>query len=152
MEVVLALTSSVLTAIITAYLASRKIREDLEARYDTDLRERRLNVYTELWKSLEPLAKYSPPGPVTGTVMADLSRSLRVWYYETGGIFLSTEARDAYFRLQDALVGGIHNAAGDGNAVVGAETFEFIRARSSALRTGLAHDIGTRRRLIATTA
>lgn len=139
-----------LTAIVTAYLASRKIREDLEARYDTDLRDRRLKVYADLWKSLEPLAKYSPPGPVTGTVIANLSRSMRGWYYETGGIFLSIEARDAYFKLQDSLVGAVQNPGGNGEAVLEPATFEAIRAKSSKLRTSLAHDIGTRRRLLGT--
>ena len=55
-----AFVSGVLSATVTAcvtYLTTvAKIRKDLEATYDRDLRNKRITVYKELWKHLEPLA------------------------------------------------------------------------------------------------
>jgi hypothetical protein len=83
----------------TAY----KSRKALESEYDIDLRKARIEVYKELWSALELLAKYSPPGFSRGSV-EQLSVTLRRWYFERGGIFLSKRARNAYFDLQEALV------------------------------------------------
>ena len=148
MDLVLSLTSSVVTALVTAYLTTRKIREDMEAKYDTDLRDRRLKVYAELWASLEPLAKYAPPGPVTPRTLADLSRSLCAWYFRAGGLFLSEPARDAYFALQDSLVAHEKADGPDAHRALDHTAFEAVRGRGSLLRTQLASDIGTRRRLM----
>lgn len=150
MDVLLSLVGSVVTGIVTAYLTSRKVREDLEAKYDTDLRERRLTVYAELWKLLEPLAKYSRPGPVTPKVLNQLSEDLRKWYFETGGFYLSEGARDAYFALQEGLVGAITPERRESEVEIDASTFEAIRQKGSALRTHLSADLGTRRRLMLT--
>jgi hypothetical protein len=67
-----------------------KIRYDLRGEYDKDLRNQRLVAYQALWKELQPLAFYSPPAPVTYKTVSDLSAALRQWYYEVGGLFLSS--------------------------------------------------------------
>lgn len=62
-----AIVSGGLSATVTAfviYLATiAKIKKDLEATYDRDLRDKRLEVYKELWKHREPLAQYARPHP-----------------------------------------------------------------------------------------
>jgi hypothetical protein len=151
MDVLLSLVASILTGLVTAYFTSRKVREDLEAKYDTDLRDRRLKVYAELWKLLEPLAKYSPPGPVTPRVLGQLSRALRSWYFDTGGLYLSEPARDAYFALQGALVAAVGTGEAEIDVELDPDAFEAIRKAGSDLRTHLAGDIGTRRRLMVST-
>jgi hypothetical protein len=142
------IVTALITAIVTAYLATRRLREELQGKYDTDLRDKRLKVYSELWKSLEPLAKYSPPGPVTSNVVAQLSRSLRAWYFDLGGIYLSEAARDAYFKLQEALVASANGNGAGTDEPLDPVAYGAIYDRGSRLRTSLAYDIGTRRRLM----
>jgi hypothetical protein len=81
---------ALLGGIIVAFIQARK---NLETRYDIDLRRERIPAYQELWSLLEPLAFYSPPGPVTYNTVAEISKGLRTWYYTKGGLFISTDAR-----------------------------------------------------------
>ncbi|MFL6210640.1 MAG: hypothetical protein ACJ74W_17440 [Pyrinomonadaceae bacterium] len=85
---------------LTTYVVWRK---NLLVEYDKDLRAKRIEVYRELWKQLQPLAKYARPVRVTPAVLVALSVGLRRWYFVNGGLFLSGSSRDAYFALQDGL-------------------------------------------------
>lgn len=127
--------------LVSAYLATQwKARRDLEADYDRDLRGTRITAYRELWKLLEPLAKYAAPGPITPELAASLAVDLRHWYFSTGGLFLSTPSRDAYFGVQDALAAAI----GPHPANAWEATASLLRKRGSTLRSTTAADVGTR--------
>jgi hypothetical protein len=95
--------SAVVSTIVTYLSISVRVRKDLEAKYDLDLQGQRITVYKELWRLLEPLAKYARPGPFTPAGARELSKEFRRWYFETGGLFMSEETRDAYFELQNGL-------------------------------------------------
>jgi hypothetical protein len=132
--------------LISAYFATQwKARRDLEADYDKDLRASRIKAYCELWKLLEPLAKYSPPGPITPELSGRLAVGLRHWYFNVGGLFLSGPSRDAYFALQDALktAADPHPTTDHGRAWDA--TAGLLRKRGSGLRSATAADVGTRR-------
>ncbi|MCY7283750.1 MAG: hypothetical protein LH679_09965 [Cyanobacteria bacterium CAN_BIN43] len=56
----------IVSGVTLAYLgAVLKFQKDLEAEYDKDLRNRRIEVYKELWKPLQLLARYDRPEPLT---------------------------------------------------------------------------------------
>jgi hypothetical protein len=100
------LIGSAAGAIWAAYVGTRRrVLTELEGRYDAELRQSRLSVYPALWAALEPLAKYArePPGFPRRGEIDELTTALRCWYFQVGGIYLSSEARQAYFQLQDAL-------------------------------------------------
>jgi hypothetical protein len=150
---VIGLVGSAAGAIWAAYVGTRRrVLAELEGRYDAELRDSRLRVYPQLWAALEPLAKYArePPGRPRRTEIEDLARNLRRWYFEEGGLYLSAEAREAYFQLQDALTAVIESnrwAAGtDSSDELDAQTFQALRQIGSWLRTTLTYDVGTRRR------
>jgi hypothetical protein len=127
---------SVLTYVATVL----KIRQDLAAQYDADLRRDRIGVYKQLWKALEPLARYAPPGEFTLNKAHDLAVTLRAWYFEEGGLFLSEPSRDAYFALQNALKG----LGAPSDHAVPQATLEILMKSGSELRTHLSQDVGTR--------
>jgi hypothetical protein len=150
---VIGLVGSAAGAIWAAYVGTRRrVLAELEGRYDAELRDARLLVYTRLWAALEPLAKYArePPGRPRRDEIEELARDLRRWYFQEGGLYLSAEAREAYFQLQDALTAVIESArwtAGNGSSEeIDAGTFEALRQIGSWLRTTLTYDVGTRRR------
>jgi hypothetical protein len=126
---------------VTAIL---KLRKDLEAKYDIDLRDKRIDVYKELWKRLQPLARYSPPAPVTYKKVQELLVDLRAWYFETGGLFLSISSRDAYFALMDKLEEVLNSNTGQLDVALSHDIHVKLRQKSSTLRTHLAKDVGTR--------
>jgi hypothetical protein len=109
---------------------------------------RRINTYADLWKKLEPLAKYGVNPSFSKGDANELAKSLRAWYFEQGGLFLSSAAREAYFDLQGVLtrlIGGM----GWGNpeqAELTSEAREYLRTYGSRLRTSLSRDVGTRTR------
>jgi hypothetical protein len=150
---VIGLVGSAAGAIWAAYVGTRRrVLAELEGRYDAALRDLRLGVYPQLWAALQPLAKYArePPGPPVVKDIEALSTRLRRWYFEEGGIYLSAEAREAYFQLQDALTAVIaseRSAPAKSTSVrLAPDTFRALQAIASWLRTTLTYDVGTRRR------
>jgi len=150
---VIGLVGSAAGAIWAAYVGTRRrVLAELEGRYDAELRDSRLRVYPQLWAALEPLAKYArePPGRPRRNEIEDLARHLRRWYFEKGVLFLSAEAREAYFQLQDALtavIGSERWTEGTSSSdEIDAQTFNALRQIASWLRTTLTYDVGTRRR------
>ena len=144
--VITGMVSAVITAVVTYLVAVVKIRRELEATYDRDLRDKRLAVYKELWRQLEPLAKYASPRPFSRAVAKDLTQALRIWYFETGGLFLSERTREAYFVVQDALEVICEDTDLDGSHPITGERFEAVRKKGSTLRTQMTLDVGTRKK------
>jgi hypothetical protein len=142
---VIALFGTLLTVVVTATATALKVRQDLQREYDLALRRERMDAYRALWKELEPLAKYFRNTRATYGTMKSVGKALRRWYFETGGIFLTVPARDAYFALLDELrlVEGV--APGDPEDELELAVFERLRELGSALRTVMVEDVLTRR-------
>lgn len=142
---VIALLGTLVTVAVTAYVTAAKVRRDLESEYDISLRTDRLTAYRALWRSLQPLAKYARPAPVTYRVVGGLIGELRAWYFQNGGIFLSYRARDAYFALMDELRELLARAPSDTSLELDFEKFQKLRELGSDLRTAMVDDVQTRR-------
>lgn len=140
------LVSGAITAVVTYFATLSKARLDLAIVYDRELRESRLAAYKELWKRLKPLARYSPETPVTYQIVKETSESMRDWYFDLGGIFLSRESREPYFTLkrmmQKILDDSKLQEARD--HPLGAEWLQPLLDQGTALREALSDDIGTR--------
>lgn len=88
---------------VASYVAIKgKMRIELMSHFRRELRGERMVAYREIWKALEPLALYAPPEDLTLAKLKELERNLSKHYFEHG-IFLSTQSRDHYFLLQDAM-------------------------------------------------
>ena len=90
------------------------------------------------------MAKYARPRQLTFDDLHQLTVSLRQWYFEKGGLFLSDNSRDAYFALQDEIreVLARDNSP---QSEVDESTYEALRKKGSSLRTALTRDVGTRK-------
>jgi hypothetical protein len=138
------LVGAAVSGLVTYLETRRKLAYD----YDADLRKRRIEAYSDLWKRLEPLAKYATKPSVSKTDIKELAENLRIWYFETGGIFLSAAAREAYFALQEVLthlIKGMGWESPDQKNLTPAAR-EYLRTYGSRLRTSLTLDVGTRTR------
>src|SRR5215467_5409672 len=103
------LISGAITAVVTYFATFAKARLDLTIEYDKELRQARLTAYKELWKLMKPLARYSPETAITYQIVKDTSASMRDWYFDSGGIYLSRESRGPYFDLKKAMQAIIDN-------------------------------------------
>jgi len=139
-SLVIGVASALGSALLTYVTTFVKIRQDLAAQYDADLRRDRIGVYKQLWQCTEPLARYAPQAAFTFHDAHTLAAALRRWYFEEGGLYLSDPARDAYFELQKALKA----LDEDSDQSVPNPTLEKLMERGSAVRTQLSKDVGTR--------
>jgi hypothetical protein len=135
-----------ISGIVLTYLGSvLKFRKDLEAEYDKDLRNRRLDAYQDLWKLLEILARYDRPKPLNRQTLEELTATMREWYFGTGGLYLSEKTRGTYFdlkrALQDKIARGNYGADG---SLVGPDSQSLLDL-ASLLRASLSQDVGTRK-------
>jgi hypothetical protein len=125
------------------FLTTRwQLRKQFDFEYDRQLRERRLTAYEQLWRLLEVLSIYDRD-PITVEEAWSLSAKLTRWYYRTGGLVLSTQARVAYFPLQN-----VASAAGHlpmpSEFRLDQQTMDDMKESASMLRTALTMDVGTR--------
>lgn len=110
---------------------------------DLDLRKRRIDLYEELWKATAVLPKWPRAQGVTYEALLALSETLKTWYFQRGGMYLSRTAhRDAYSPLQDTLANILGTQS---TGPISDQHYELVRDRCSALRTALANDIESRR-------
>lgn len=75
---------------------------------DQSVHVKRLDAYPEAVKATAPLAVYFPGyGPCTEAIGPAecllMGEALSRWYFDGGGLLMSNEARDAYFRLARGL-------------------------------------------------
>jgi len=142
----------VLTLVVGAVLSGLGtylgLRSKVRFDYDSDLRQKRIDVYADLWRRLEPLAKYGSTSTLSGSDADALAESLRAWYFQKGGLFLSTTARTDYFALQEAIA-RLAEAWGwksPDRLEMTPAAWEYLRISGSRLRTSLTRDVGTRTR------
>jgi hypothetical protein len=142
------LSVSLVTALVGAVLASigtyLAARRDLQLKFDDSLRDLRITRYEELWKTLRPLAKYGRSTALSHKQTSDLIAALSTWYFDTGGLVLSSDAREDYFALQD----GLELALARPERELTADEDEFLRVLGSRLRTAMTRDVGTRRTFV----
>lgn len=140
-----ALVGGVISAAGT-YLGIRwRIRHELEATYDEGLRTLRLGSYGTLWALTADLAAFAPDRAPTVTKLKKLSAELTGWYYDTGGLYLSEDTRNACVALQRALWAVTTSERSLRGGRIDDATFESLRKIASGLRTEMTYDVGTRR-------
>jgi hypothetical protein len=132
-------------ALVTYVSAILKFRKDLEAEYDKDLRSKRIEVYMELWKHLQILARYDRPKPLNKQTLQELTVAMRQWYFEVGGLYLSENTRNVYFDLKKAIQTILENDKYQAGELLDIIDSANILEKASLLRARLTKDVGTRK-------
>ncbi|HKC92504.1 MAG TPA: toll/interleukin-1 receptor domain-containing protein [Nitrospira sp.] len=135
---------NIATEVATAVnaLSERKGSESMDAPLTSDIQRERIIAYKELWKVTEVLPKWPRLESVRYEALAELSKSLRNWYFtDGGGMFLSRSAHTSYAALQDSLTAILSEHP---SGVITDEHYDAIRELCSALRSRLTHDVGSR--------
>ena len=104
----LGLLTGVLTGVagtVTSVWIARRARHGA---LDQSVHDKRLEAYPDLMRATAPFAVYFP-AYTSSTGMIDpkecgaIGHTMSQWYFGPGGLLLSEDARDAYFRLARAL-------------------------------------------------
>jgi hypothetical protein len=145
-SVITGFVSGILSSVVTYFSTRSKIRLDLAVEYDKDLRQKRLELYRELWPKTKPLAEFSAEAPITFEVIKAVSGEMRDWYFAEGGIYLSKRSRRPYFNLKSLMQEILNdNSLQQDHAkpIHGAQLKKILVAARE-LRTSLSDDIRAR--------
>jgi hypothetical protein len=105
----LGLAAGLVTGAITTAATVWIARLTRQGGRDQSVHQKRLEFYPLLVKAASPLALYIPNDYPIGKASIDpnecraIGRAMSQWYFDGGGLLLSFNARDAYFRLARAL-------------------------------------------------
>ena len=147
-SILVGLISGLISALVTYFSTRSKIRLDLAAEYEKELRQERLVAYKKLWLTFKPLARYSPETPVNYQVIKSTSEAMRDWYFDGDGIYLTKESREPYFKLKEFMQKIIDDKklASAKDEEIDRNLLAPILQHGSLLRTSLTDDIGARKR------
>ena len=84
-------------------IAELRVPQELQIGYYAELLKERRRHYLELWTVMRDLPKYPRREPLHYAQLNELAEKFRDWYFDGGGLFLSVQARERYFDLQDGL-------------------------------------------------
>jgi hypothetical protein len=121
-----------------------------QAALDVDLRNRRVNVYGQIWSLGDCVSRWPKNEMLTFSDLDALHLKLKDWYFgQLGGLWLSASARAAYGTLQEELD---KSRAGTGPELVAVNgpDYDRIMQAFSALRTELTEDLQSRIRPVLT--
>ena len=145
------LISALIGAGISALVITANNFFSFRSRIDENLREKRLEVYKILWKETSVLPKWPRNPDVTYKNLNELSKRFRDWYFNEGGIYLSTQARKAYEVVQDRISAAVDKHQHELNTPITYGKngdYESIRDACSKLRTELTRDLESRKRIL----
>jgi hypothetical protein len=127
-----------------AIAASWRTGLELAARYDVDLRAKRIDKYEDLWQRLAPLDQYGNQAALS-TVgdVATLAAEVSDWYYTRGGLVMSRASQRKLVELRKQLEAIA--AQGKPDAPLPADATSALTAPASDLRTQLTKDVLSRR-------
>jgi hypothetical protein len=139
--------AGILAGGFVTYATSRsQLRLEAEHAYDRTLRDMRLPHYQQLFHLTKNLPREFLEEPRRSELL-DFREQFHDWYFgeQAGGMFLSQEARDAYFTLQNELQSVAGRLSADSERVRPDES-AGLRKKASALRHQLTTDVGTAER------
>jgi len=105
----LGLVTGLITGVITTAATILVARQARQGGKDQAVHEKRLELYPRLVKAASRLAIYFPDDNPIGKASIEpndcraMGRAMSQWYFEAGGLLLSVDSRDAYFKLARAL-------------------------------------------------
>ena len=137
-EIGKALIGLVFTGILGGIL---KVYLDYKSQQMEKIWEKRLEAYTKFVQMTALFPRY-PPKEVTWKEVYKLSTDFRNWYFEGNGIFLSSEFRDKYFKLQEQIL-AITNGKTESEEKLESE-YDCLRKECSMLRTLITKELDSR--------
>lgn len=124
-------------ALLGAALTSR-------AKIDEGLRDSRLRVYPQLWEHTATASQW-PRNSVNVSQLSEFHKALRLWYYTSGGLFLSVRARTPYGDLKELNESMLKSREHEGTTPITKTEYDDLRKVCSSLRTALTIDLQTRK-------
>ena len=130
------LGGGVLASVVSGWLGSR-------AQVAEELREQRLEAYPKVWRKTSIVSRWPRRAETTYDGVRAFHRELRTWYFETGGLFMSANARGRYGHVQDVVE--VLAESSEADVQLTTEHYDALRDACSAFRNALTEDLESRR-------
>ena len=78
---------------------------------DPETQAKRRTSYESLYRLLKPFARYDRSDELSKTKLEEISKQMRDWYFDVGGLYLSDDCREAYFALKEEIATAISESA-----------------------------------------
>lgn len=145
-----AILGSIVASAVAFATTRTTMRMTLEHTYDQTLQNKRVQCYQALFYASRNLPRYWPPteAPPTRQDLHGFIDEFFAWHYgpESGGLYLTPDARERYFRLTTALAEAAYKNYGAtgsfSTAALSEDESQTLRSLGAALRQQLAEDIG----------
>jgi hypothetical protein len=108
-----------------------------------ELRDLRVRCYPAVWRRTSVLSRW----PRTDATMANVRKlhiDLRTWYYGTGGLAMSSNARRRYEELQTLIEVMVGDSPGMSTDQISTPDYDALMGSASAFRSSLTEDLQTR--------
>lgn len=135
---------SIVVALITAYYTVvYKLQREHALDIDKELRQARIEAYKQPWSALMPLSAHNPKPPGWQD-LDDIVQTLTNWYYQDGGLYLTTYSQPTYVRCVTAVRDVARSSPRQEHQLVDAEVIDYLYEIGSAFRTEMTLDLGSR--------
>ena len=141
-----AIVTGIATFTGTYLTTTQQVKKQLKSQYSVSLRDKRIDVYKDLWAYLKPLAFHSLDDQIPYSQIEQLSKDLIRWYYGLGGLLLTESSQRLYTEFQTKIKMEL-NKKKFNSTYLPLGTTDRIKEMASSLRTSLIRDVGTREEL-----
>lgn len=134
---IIALLGVVLGAIIAAIATWRMSVLSVAATFESEKYKQRLASYQALWSRTQRLRRTPEAADLSLKAMHETLDNLDSWYFQTGGLLLTDEARQAYF----GLVRAIQSLPSTPNGTLSAKQYMPVFTAATTLRDVTATEV-----------
>jgi hypothetical protein len=142
-EIIAGVVGAVAGGVVGAVTSYLQVRRSYRLGIDKELRDARLNAYARVWSALKPLSTHRdrPPSP---REVRRLVSNLTDWYYDVGGLYLTSQSQPAFVELVGQLKKAAPRAAEQQDTPVDTAIHEDLYVLGSRFRSHLTLDLRSR--------
>ncbi|HEV8283019.1 MAG TPA: hypothetical protein VGQ09_01845 [Chitinophagaceae bacterium] len=140
----------ILTAVVGALtgLGAAFLKNTIDYRHEvrSDLWNKRFESYIRIWKLMQLIPLWPKNEKLTYKGLYEISMHFQNWYFQDGGILLSTPSRKNYGDMQEAItkIRSEHEKTGM-DALVNNEDYKVVQSACSSLRTAITNELLSRK-------
>ena len=142
------LLNVIVTAVVGALtgLGASFLKNKIDYRHEvrSDLWDKRFESYNRIWKLTQLIPLWPKNEKLTYKGLYEISLHFQHWYFQDGGILLSTPSRKSYGDMQEAI-SKIRPAQDQTmDSLVSNEDYQTVQSACSAFRSGITNELLSR--------
>jgi hypothetical protein len=132
-----------LTGLVAAFL---KNRFDYQHEVRSDLWNKRFESYIRIWKITQLIPKWPRNEKLSYKGLYELSKHFQDWYFQDGGILLSSPARQKYGDMQEAMTTArLSQEKLSTDAILNEDDYNKVQTACSNFRTAITNELLSRK-------